>query len=100
MVYSIFITPTASDDIAVAIEYYNTLSPELGYRFADLVTDYIQRIALLPTASAIQYKSVRCKPMKKFPYIITYSVDETMQSINYPTPTTLSAAIHPLVQAC
>ena len=35
MPYSIFITPTATDDIAVAVEYYNALSPELGYRFAD-----------------------------------------------------------------
>jgi hypothetical protein len=31
MPYSIFITPTATDDIAVAIEYYNALSPDLGY---------------------------------------------------------------------
>jgi len=32
MPYSIFITPTATDDIAVAIEYYNALSPDLGCR--------------------------------------------------------------------
>jgi hypothetical protein len=35
MPYSIFITPTATNDIAVAIEYYNALSTDLGYRFAD-----------------------------------------------------------------
>ena len=82
MSYSIFITPTATDDIAVAVEYYNALSPELGYRFADQVSNYFDRIAALPTASAIRYKNIRCKPIKRFPYLITYTIDETIMSIN------------------
>jgi hypothetical protein len=82
MPYSIFITPAASDDIAVAIEYYNALSSDLGYRFADFVANYFDRIAAVPTASAIRYKNVRCKPLKRFPYLITYTIDETTQSIN------------------
>jgi hypothetical protein len=82
MPYSIFITPAASDDIAVAIEYYNALSSDLGYRFADLVANYFDRIAAVPTASAIRYKNVRCKPLKRFPYLITYTIDETTHSIN------------------
>ncbi len=82
MPYSIFITPAATDDIAVAIEYYNTLSPDLGYRFADQVTNYFDRIAALPTASAIRYKNIRCKPVKRFPYLITYTIEETTRSIH------------------
>jgi toxin ParE1/3/4 len=82
MPYSIFITPTATDDIAAAIEYYNALSPDLGFRFADQVARYFDRIAALPTASAIRYKNIRCKPLKQFPYLITYTVDETTKSIN------------------
>jgi hypothetical protein len=64
MPYTIFITPTASEDIAAAVEYYNALATDLGYRFADLVGKYFDRIATLPTASAVRYKNVRCKPMK------------------------------------
>jgi toxin ParE1/3/4 len=82
MPYSIFITPAASDDIEVAIEYYNALSSDLGYRFADLVANYFDRIAAVPTASAIRYKNVRCKALKSFPYLITFTIDETAQSIN------------------
>lgn len=82
MPYSIFITPAASDDIAVAIEYYNVLSPDLGFRFADLVADYFDSIASLPTTSAIRYKTVRCKPIKRFPYLVTYSIDEAKHSVN------------------
>ena len=60
MLYTILVTPTATDDIAVAIEYYNLVATDLGYRFADLVAEYFDRIADLPTASAIRYKNVRC----------------------------------------
>ena len=82
MPYTIFITPTATEDIAVAMEYYNALSADLGYRFADLVADYFDRIADLPTASAIRYKNVRCKPMKQFPYLITFTIGEAARSVN------------------
>jgi toxin ParE1/3/4 len=82
MPYTILVTPTATDDIAVAIEYYNLVATDLGYRFADLVTEYFDRIADLPTASAVRYKNVRCKPMKRFPYLIMFTIDEAAHSVN------------------
>jgi toxin ParE1/3/4 len=82
MPYTIFVTPAATEDIAVAIEYYNALATDLGYRFADLVADYFDRIATLPTTSAIRYKNVRCKPLKRFPYLITFTIDDTTHSVN------------------
>ena len=81
MSYTILVTPTATNDIAVAIEYYNALATDLGYRFADLVATYFDRIAVLPTASATRYRNVRCKPMKRFPYLITFTVDEANHSV-------------------
>ena len=82
MPYTIFVTPTAIDDITAAIEYYNALASDLGYRFADLVADYFERIAELPTSSAVRYRNVRCKPMKRFPYLITFTIDEATHSVN------------------
>lgn len=82
MPYTILVTPTATDDIAVAIEYYNLVATDLGYRFADLVAEYFDRIADLPTASAIRYKNVRCKPMKRFPYLIMFTIDEAAHAVN------------------
>ena len=82
MPYTILVTPTATEDIAVAIEYYNALAADLGYRFADLVAEYFDRIAELPTASAVRYKNVRCKPMKRFPYLITFIIDDAAHSVN------------------
>ena len=39
MPYTILVTPTATEDIAVAVEYYNAVAVDLGYRFADLVAE-------------------------------------------------------------
>jgi len=82
MPYTISITPTAADDISVAIEYYNSLATDLGYRFADVISDYLERIAMTPTASAVRYKNVRCKPVARFPFLITYTIDEAGRSVN------------------
>ena len=82
MPYTILVTPTATEDIAVAIEYYNVLATDLGYRFADLVAEYFDRIAELPTASAVRYKNVRCKPMKRFPFLITFTIDDALKMMS------------------
>jgi hypothetical protein len=82
MPYTILVTPTAAEDIAVAIEYYNAVATDLGYRFADLVAEYFDRIAELPSGSAVRYRNVRCKPMKRFPFLITFTIDEASHSVN------------------
>jgi toxin ParE1/3/4 len=84
MPYIIYVTPTAIRDLSSATEYYNAVSPDLGYRFADIIAEYFERIALLPTATAIRYKNVRCKPVRKFPYIITYTVDDATNTVQVP----------------
>lgn len=82
MAYTVFISPTAERDLEAAVDYYNEKAEDLGYRFADLVDDYFDRIALVPTASAVRYRDVRCKPMTTFPYLIMYTVDEGKLTVN------------------
>ena len=82
MGYSIHISPTALRDLHAAIDYYNEKAENLGYRFGDLVDDYLIRIASLPTASSVRYQNVRCKPMAIFPYLIMYTIDEVAEIIN------------------
>lgn len=82
MPYTISITPTAASDIDAAIEYYNALATDLGYRFADVISEYFEHIATNPTASAVRYKNIRAKPVKRFPFLITYTIDEHTKSIN------------------
>ena len=81
MPYIIYVTPTAADDLSAAIEYYNAVSTDLGFRFADVIAQYFDRIAAVPTASPIRYKNVRCKPVSRFPFIITYTIDDINRAI-------------------
>ncbi|MEO6452758.1 MAG: type II toxin-antitoxin system RelE/ParE family toxin [Ginsengibacter sp.] len=82
MSYTIFVSPTAVEDLQDAIDYYNEKAESLGYRFADLVDEYFKRIASVPTASAIRYKDVRGKPMTIFPYLIMYTIDQDTFTVN------------------
>ncbi len=82
MQYTILVTPTATEDIAAGVEHYNAIATDLGYRFADLVAEYFSLIAKLPTASAVRYKNVRCKPMKRFPFLIMFTIDEVAHAVN------------------
>ena len=66
MIYSIYLTPTAINDIQDGLEFYNSHSANLGFRFADEVDDALQAIAIMPTTYSYRYKNVRGKQVKNF----------------------------------
>ncbi len=68
-------------DISEAIEYYNLKAKDLGYKFADDVEDNINEITLLPKGYTIKYKNVRGKILKRFPFMILYTFQEELNSI-------------------
>ena len=72
MVYHVTITPTALIDIEDALNYYNSISPNLGYRIADDIDASIARISKMPLAYSFRYKNVRAKILAKFPYLIFF----------------------------
>ena len=72
MVYKTTITPTALTDIQEALDYYNTISPNLGYRFAEEVDASIGNVSRMPLAYSFRYKNVRAKLLVKFPYLIFF----------------------------
>jgi len=72
MVYQVTITPTALNDIQEALDYYNGISPNLGYRIADEIDASIVRISIMPLAYSFRYKNVRAKNLAKFPYLIFF----------------------------
>ncbi len=44
MSFSILITPAAVRDLQAAVDYYNEKAENLGYRFADLVDDFLNAL--------------------------------------------------------
>jgi plasmid stabilization system protein ParE len=66
-----FVKP-AEEELYKAIEYYNRLSPGLGYEFALEIKRSLERIARFPKAwSPLSKRSRRCLT-NRFPYGIIY----------------------------
>lgn len=81
MTYEISITPAALTDISAGVDYYNTKAKDLGYKFADDLENSFRIISLNPRAFTIRYKNVRGKLLKKFPFLILYTENEKVKSI-------------------
>lgn len=81
MAYTIYITPTALNDIDSAVNYYNDKVADLGFRFADEIDNSLQAIALQPNAYTERYRDVRGKLVKKFPYLILFRINTVIQNV-------------------
>lgn len=75
MTYTIFIDIRAIIDIQKAIDYYDEQQVGLGEIFESTLHSHIQTLEKNPLFN-IRYDNVRCLPMKKFPYMIHYTVEE------------------------
>jgi len=80
MSFKVIINKSAIKDIAKAIEYYEKQNDGLGNRFKKLVDEYIQAIEINPNYG-IRYDNVRCLPIKVFPYMIHYSINNKNKTI-------------------
>ncbi|MEP7111232.1 MAG: type II toxin-antitoxin system RelE/ParE family toxin [Ferruginibacter sp.] len=69
-------TPAAIEDIQTAMDYYNSRSLNLGFRFADEVDNSLKAIAKMPAAYGYRFKNVRAKLLYKFPFLIFFTVDD------------------------
>lgn len=76
----VVILPQAFRDIADAKSYYNTQLHGLGTRFGDEVKKAVDVLLLTPYFQ-IRYDNVRCFPIRSFPYMLHYTVDEQEQLI-------------------
>ncbi len=81
MVYKITITPSALNDLQEALDYYNEISPNLGYRITDEIDNSLTDIAKMPLAYSFRYKNVRAKLLPKFPYLIFFICNPDKQTI-------------------
>lgn len=74
------IEPTAKSDIQINITYYNKIQDGLGKKFHAEIKRNFNAIAKNPYYQ-IRYDDVRCLPLKKFPLMIHFTVDEIIQVI-------------------
>ena len=73
--FSVTVEPRALDEIQETIYYYESLSGGLGEKFYQELDSYLETLQVSPFFQ-IRYKNVRCLPLKVFPYMIHFTVDE------------------------
>ena len=78
--YKIRIEQRALDDIQHAFEYYEKQQAGLGVRFNQSVFHSFEALNKNPFYQ-VRYDNFRCLPIKKFPYMIHYEVDEANEAV-------------------
>lgn len=74
--YKISIDVEALEDIQQATNWYNEQCPGLGTNFQNQVKLQINDLKKHALIYAIRYKNVHCNIVKKFPFMIHYTIDE------------------------
>jgi toxin ParE1/3/4 len=80
MRYKTLIDPEAIQDIQRAIDYYDEQQPGLGRIFERTLNSTIKKLENNPFYQ-VRYDNVHCLPLKKFPYMIHFTIDEVQRFI-------------------
>jgi len=77
MKFEINIDKKAKSDIDKGFDYYNEQQKGLGKKFMSDVSAALTTLEKNPFFQ-VRYDDYRCLPLKKFPYMIHYIVDESV----------------------
>jgi toxin ParE1/3/4 len=75
MRYRIRIESDAREDIQSAISWYNQQKKGLGGIFHSAIKDAFDKLKINP-AFQIRYEEIHCMPVKKYPFMIHFTIDE------------------------
>ncbi len=76
MAFKVNTEPEALEDIQEGIDRYNKQQPDLGRKFHSEVKVYFKKPKVNPFFQ-IHYDNVHCLPIKKYPYMIHFTINET-----------------------
>ena len=80
MAFRILIDEDVRTDIQESIDWYNEQKQGLGKQFYSQVKATINRLKSNPFFQ-IRYDDVRCLPIKRFPFMIHFTVDESQKNV-------------------
>ncbi len=72
------ITNRANSDIAKGRDWYEEKRQGLGYEFMDHVFKCVDEIQKRPFGYPVKHKYVREMYIRKYPYVIVYSIEEAI----------------------
>lgn len=74
--YQIKVNAAAEEEIDLIYEWYEKKKTGLGTDFYRDIDTIFSHLSTLPMIAAVRYKNVHCLPMRKYPYMIHYTVLE------------------------
>ena len=80
MPFSVVVEKRALKDAQKAIDYYDEQRIGLGEKFNTALDKHIATIATNPHYQ-LRYKDYRALPIKKFPYLIVFFIDQTTSAV-------------------
>ena len=80
MVFSVIVLPSAIKDIQEIIDHYDALQSGLSRKFDNELNDYFLTLQKNPFFQT-RYANVRCLPLKKFPVMIHFTIDEKTNTV-------------------
>jgi hypothetical protein len=78
--FNVSISIRATDDIYKGVDYYNKQVDGLGKRFANEIKNTVKTLKKNPFFQ-IKYDNVRCLPLANFPYMIHYTINESLKLV-------------------
>lgn len=75
MAFRIIVSPRAQKEVENAIDYYALYSSNAPQHFIQLLRDAYSALETNPFFS-IRYKDIRALKIRKFPYLLYFTVDE------------------------
>ena len=70
----------AFDNIQEEVDYYDEQQKGLGKRFFKAVEEGFKTLKSNPF-SQVRYDNVRCIPLKRFPFLIHFTIDENSKTV-------------------
>jgi hypothetical protein len=80
MKFTLEFHPLVDRDVQEAITYYNSKKEGLGSIFYKALKVRYKSLKTNPFFQ-IRYQNIRCLPMKKFPYMIHFTLDEDSKTV-------------------
>lgn len=80
MKFTLVVDSRVIKDVQEAIDYYDEQQVGLGKQFEAVFNKHLLMLEKTPFFR-IRYDDIRCLPMKKFPFMIHFSVDEVQNLI-------------------
>ncbi len=80
MGFRVLIEPLALKDIRRAIDYYENEQAGLGDKLKNELDTYLEILGKTPHFRK-RYDKVHCLPLKKFPFIIHYTINEAKKIV-------------------